>query len=521
MEQDEQEQPRPRPQHDQGGGGGFNIGKFLPFIFLFLFRKPKFLLLALVIGVVLYFLGAFDGCLGGGGTGFDDGGSDVQQFTFGATLDQARFDKAQVFESLSREYGAPGLPQAVSLLRFAPRRLQQGGQGSCVGWASSYAARTILNSRATGTSPDQMPFSPSFLYNQIALEGCQGAYMLDAMQTLQQVGTVPFKDFGYDERTCRNVPDRSELESASRYRIKGFNRLTLGAGDYAPDVQGIKQNLAQGAPVVIGMLVGGTFMQNMIGEKVWQPTQRDYSKYGFGGHAMCVIGYDDNLAGGAFQIMNSWGPEWGENGVGWVRYEDFEYFTKEAYGMHPMGAANDPNFDPNKLAIKFGLVDNATQTLIPLRKTAANLYGTATPVRIGQKFKVAVTNSVECNMYIFGEETDGSSYVLFPYTEKHSPYCGVVGTRVFPKDYSMVADNLGTKDRIAVVVTKEAIDYNQLNQLINSSRQRGYALKVQEVLSSVQAQQANFTATPDGAIDISAALNGKNAIWTVIEIDKR
>ena len=54
--------------------------------------------------------------------------------------------------------------------------------------------------------------------------------------------------------------------------------------------------------------------------------------------------------------------------------------------------------------------------------------------------------------YLFGEETDGSSYVLFPYTEKHSPYCGITGTRLFPSDHSLEADDVGTVDVMAVVV---------------------------------------------------------------------
>jgi hypothetical protein len=34
----------------------------------------------------------------------------------------------------------------------------------------------------------------------------------------------------------------------------------------------MKQQLAQGAPVVIGMMVGGSFMQDMEGQE-WIPTQ--------------------------------------------------------------------------------------------------------------------------------------------------------------------------------------------------------------------------------------------------------
>jgi hypothetical protein len=241
--------------------------------------------------------------------------------------------------------------------------------------------------------------------------------MNEAMETLRQHGDLPFSKFGYDERSCSRTPNQSQASEAAQFRIKGYNRLSQGASNYGLDLDGVKQHIAQGAPVVIGMMVGGSFMHQMVGRNEWQPTQRDYSGYGFSGHAMCVIGYDDNRQ--AVQIMNSWGPEWGNNGVAWVNYDDFTRFTKEAYGLYPMGSAE--KYDPNKLAVKFGLVENESQTLIPLQQGGDRVFRTRAPMRAGTKFKVAITNSIECYVYVFGQETDGSSYVLFPYTEKHSP----------------------------------------------------------------------------------------------------
>ena len=38
---------------------------------------------------------------------------------------------------------------------------------------------------------------------------------------------------------------------------------------------------------------------------------------------MVLIGYDDEKYGGSFQIVNSWGEDWGVNGKIWVKYKDF------------------------------------------------------------------------------------------------------------------------------------------------------------------------------------------------------
>ena len=310
------------------------LGKLLPFLLPMLLKNRKLLFFALIAGGIwFFFLGGSESLLGG--MEVEDNSDFKEQFSFGATLSEEEFDKAEVFEPLSTSFGSTDLPAQVSLLKYAPKRMHQGRQGSCVGWASSYGARTILQARATGSQPDNVAFSPAYLYNQIALEGCQGAYMNNAMETLHEHGDLPFNEFGYDERSCSRTPTRDQASKAAQFRIKGYNRLTQGASNYGIDLDGVKQHLAQGAPVVIGMMVGGSFMHQMVGRNYWQPSQRDYQAYGFSGHAMCVIGYDDTNQ--AVQIMNSWGPEWGDNGVAWISYRDFLHFTKEAYGLYPMG----------------------------------------------------------------------------------------------------------------------------------------------------------------------------------------
>ena len=483
------------------GSGGI-IGMLLPF----LFRYPKLLILLLIIIGLFYFFG--------GKNTINNLAS--QGLASGCSLDPKIYDKALVFEPLANNAKNP-LPDFVSLEKFAPKRMNQGSQGSCVAWSSAYAARTIMRSRETGEDPNKIAFSPSYLYNQIALEGCEGSYVKWAMQAMEQKGGLPLKDFPYNENDCSAKPTNEELNLGSHYSILGANRLSINGDDQTIDLLAMKQNLSQGAPVVIGMMVGGTFMHGMFGKKVWHPTQSDYSMNGFGGHAMCVIGYDDNLEGGAFQIMNSWGPEWGENGLGYVRYNDFMKFAKEAHGLYPMGSSEKPS--SNKLNLKFGLINNSDGSNIQLKNKGGNLFSTISPISKGSKFKIEVSNSVECYIYIFGQETNGSSYVLFPYTQKHSPYCGITGTRLFPKDYSMQADNIGNKDFMAVVVSKKPIDFNELNNKINSSIVNSYLTKITETLKNQIVQNVSFKSSD--RIEFETDVNDKNSVAIIIEVDKK
>ncbi|MGB0850583.1 MAG: C1 family peptidase, partial [Bacteroidia bacterium] len=329
-------------------------------------------------------------------------------------------------------------------------------------------------------------------------------------------GVLPWRDFPYDQNSCANKPRDAKMRN---YTTKGYNRLTVTDNPRSDiDMMAIKQNLAQGAPVVIGMLVGGSFMQGMQGQEVWQPTQNDYRMRGFGGHAMCVIGYDDYKAGGAFQIMNSWGREWGKDGIGWVTYKDLKFFTKEAYGLYPMG--NSKASDINRFEMAFGLVANSTGQYIPIKPVSGNYFETTGSIAKMSKFKIEVANSLECYTYIFGAETNNSSYVLFPYTAKHSPYCGITGTRVFPKDHSLLADNEGNKDYFAILVTKQPIDYERVNAAINNASGNSYHAKINNALSQALKQNVRFQGNGQ-SIGFTTDTNGEEAVLMVLGVNKR
>jgi hypothetical protein len=124
-------------------------------------------------------------------------------------------------------------------------------------------------------------------------------------------------------------------------------------------------------------------------------------------------------------------------------------------------------------------------------------------------------------------ETNGTSYVLFPYLKqgetvsKHSSYCGITGYRLFPKSQSMEADSLGNKDFIAIVVSKDELDYNALNQAISQGRQPDYQGKVNEALQSILIPSSRFNNTSDGRIYFKADANSNKAVACVVAIEKQ
>jgi Papain family cysteine protease len=507
-----------------GGGGGGGLLALLPLLFS-LFRGKRIFLL-LIIGGIVYFV------MGRGGCNLGSGISQIAKMATGGFLDPKQFEKAEIYEPLAEDNTKNPLPEMANLQKFAPPVGDQGKQGSCVAWSSAYGARTILEAAKTQQDPNAVKFSPSFLYNQIGLEGCQGSYIIRAMEFMTKQGAVPYDEFPYTDQDCSRAPDQNLMNNATQFRMKGFNRLSDGDRTDAIDLRAIKENLAQGAPVVIGMMVGQSFMQEMMGKDVWMPQQGDRSMMGFGGHAMCVVGYDDRKYGGSFLLMNSWGPSWGINGFAWVRYSDFNFFVREAYGvnpMHEMGAtANTP------LIGEVGLVEmiNTGKKMeakgyIPLHVTAGNKFETNSPLKVGTRFKMEVKNSAECYVYVFGKETNGTSYTLFPYPRaddasktKYSPFCGITGYRLFPKDKSMTPDSIGSKDMIAVVMSKQPLDWFSVNTAISRNPSADYATRVNAALGENLLKSANFSTTAKGTMSFSGNSSPSQVMACVVEIDK-
>lgn len=505
------------PRH----GGG--LGSLAQVLIGLLLRRPKLMFLLLAVGAVLYFTGALDRFMG-------EGGRDPMQLlrlATGARMDPAMYDRQEVFEPLADNTGSP-LPERHSLEQFAPRRRNQGQQGSCVAWASAYAARSIVRAAATQEAPDDVAFSPAFMYNQIKLadSDCQGSYIHLAMEQMRTGGALPFSRFAYTDGSCSQLPTEEQRRQAAQFRIKGSQRLSRsGDPQSGVDMLAMKQQLAQGSPVVIGMMVGGSFMQDMMGREKWTPSPADHGMQGFGGHAMCVIGYDDYKFGreGGFQIMNSWGPEWGVDGIAWVSYGDVAHFTKEAYAVYPEGAGVDVRPDSFDIRFALPMVDEEgepTGGYITMRHTGGRTFRTVKPIAKGTRFKVEMTNNAECHVYCFGQEADGGTYLLFPNTPKHSPYCGITGTRRFPRDQSMTADDAGTVDEMTILVHGQAIDFKKLDAALRASKARGLDARLREVMGDELTGTGTLTYSQGQTFGVSGPAT-KPAMALVLEIEKR
>ncbi|MEY4927989.1 MAG: hypothetical protein RI894_2425 [Bacteroidota bacterium] len=425
----------------------------------------------------------------------------------GFEMKKELFKKVAVFQKLDTV--VERLPIAVSLEEFCPSRLDQGDQNSCVGWSSAYAARTILEAQATGKSPNSLAFSPAFLYNQIHLPDCVGSHVPDALRTLHDGGLLSLDEFPYDPETCDKVPTAEQKKRAESYKIAGFSRLTKSENDVTIDTVAIKQCLSKGAPVIIGVLVMESFEN--CDTAIWRLPKEDVYK---GGHAMCVIGYNDTLAGGCFRVMNSWGEDWADKGFVWVGYNDFFKICKEAYAIEPLEKKSKEDF----LHINLSVYDSKTNRPVGINNEVIYFYKNKLKNERAKRkalVRLAVKNEFDCYLYILAQRGK-RSLVLFPNNkEHHSPYLGLSGRRLFPSDRALTGRELRKYSYMTVILGKNALNIDSLNKVLNNKKNR-------RLLPLARAKKILPDAKPiyfmGSAMNISDSVKGNKAVVRLVKL---
>jgi hypothetical protein len=85
----------------------------------------------------------------------------------------------------------------------------------------------------------------------------------------------------------------------------------------------------------------------------------------------------------------------------------------------------------------------------------------------------------------------------------------------------MEADTIGKRDYIAIVVSRDALDYDQLNRTISQSNRATYADKVNEAVKGISIPSARFNNTDKGTMYFKVDANTNKAVACIVAIDKQ
>lgn len=201
----------------------------------------------------------------------------------------------------------------------------------CAEWATGYYLRTYQKAKDLGWNVTQNGwpvnshiFSPSFIYNQLNGGVDNGSALEDVGNLIETEGNASLSDFPDVPGDYLTQPSTAVIKAAYPYRIKQWNYLFIPSDSADFMMQQTKEYLNTGDLPVIGVNIGYNYeYPEIYNGKSFITYDTSY----IGAHALTVVGYDDNIqtpdGRGAFKIINSWGTDWGNNGFGYITYQEF------------------------------------------------------------------------------------------------------------------------------------------------------------------------------------------------------
>ena len=250
---------------------------------------------------------------------------------------------AEATGTTASEPGA--LPSGVdnSTLKYFPPIRSQGSLGSCAQFSAVYYTLTHMTAMARDwdakNGGDTYRFSPKWTYNMLNDGLNQGTWHYEAYAIAQKHGLATWAEFPYDSNYRAWCLNSAVWRNAIKVRAAQTGKVL--DVDTDAGLNQLKQLLVDGY-----VLNFATYISSWVSKPAGNDpsTAADDALAGkscvyavsgtSGGHAMTVVGYNDDLwvdinsdglvtanEKGALRIANSWGTGWGEAGFCWVAYQ--------------------------------------------------------------------------------------------------------------------------------------------------------------------------------------------------------
>lgn len=189
--------------------------------------------------------------------------------------------------------------------------MNQGNCGSCVAFAT-VATLEAQMSISSGLPWLRPTFSSQALFS-CGGGGCETGWMPEQATRFLQRSGIP------DEACMPYSSGSTGLDVSCGHQCSDASARNLRIADYSTptsfggSIDEVKEALKRG-PLVTTLMVYEDFLA--YGSGVYRHVTGKIA----GGHAVSLVGYDNQKR--AWLIRNSWGPEWGEGGYGWISWSD-------------------------------------------------------------------------------------------------------------------------------------------------------------------------------------------------------
>ena len=243
-----------------------------------------------------------------------------QQFALGALKDPEDVRDFPVRKIMR----AVPLPASVDYEKKMPPVRNQFQRGACVAFAT--AATKEYQERMQRKTLKDLDFSEEWIYGQVRQAG-GGAYPRDAVKLLAAVGVCREKLLPYnssitdDSQEVAFVAPPVAKINAKNYMAQGYARLG--------SIEDMKQSLVVNGPFIIGVDWQNGWFAPKDKTSSGYPLLKPNDGGSAGGHAICIVGYDDKIGG--FKFRNSWSNQWGRNGYAYFSYDTIKENLNDAW----------------------------------------------------------------------------------------------------------------------------------------------------------------------------------------------
>ncbi len=214
-------------------------------------------------------------------------------------------------------------PGSVDLSVDCAPIADQGTWGSCTAFAVgngayNYELNFLYGNLGWDLTDTAMQVSPKFLYVESGFwqgfppSGDYGRYTDLVAYGLSQHGVASEANAPYD-LIYDNDWSAEALADAALLKSDGYFYVPCSSASGLASVKHVLANLRH--PVFLSTQLDYGFLDYQPGD-VWH-----YQGPSIGGHAMLIVGYDDNKQ--AFKVRNSWSEDWGDAGYLWMSYDSF------------------------------------------------------------------------------------------------------------------------------------------------------------------------------------------------------
>jgi len=252
--------------------------------------------------------------------------------------DKRDFKLSYPFQDNLKKF-ATSIPASIDWTPEMSPIKDQGGLGSCVAFAVTAAKewqeqtehkKEVKEGKIDTRKDKNYDLSESWVYWSCKEIDCwpndEGTSIRYAMKVLHKIGVPVEKAWPYNDRV-KGSPKSWAKMVAKWGLIKAYKRILT--------MQDMKYALTQG-PIVAGI---GVFDEIFNVGKNGIVAYPKRSNYCYGGHAICLVGYDQNKR--LVKFKNSWGNGWGNKGYGFLSYRYCREFMWDCWSFEDLSVTKD------------------------------------------------------------------------------------------------------------------------------------------------------------------------------------